>query len=70
MTRFERVRVSGELGQLQLQAQCLSFGLDKLTFMSKVPRTIPAHVIRELLLKATVKPLRELFSTNGHLFSA
>lgn len=53
-----------------LQAQSLSFALDKLTVMSKVARTTSAHAIKELWLKAAVKRLGQRIYTKGRLFSA
>lgn len=53
-----------------LQAQSLSFALDKLAVMSKVAHTTNAHAIKELWLKASVKPLRERIYTKSRLFSA
>jgi hypothetical protein len=38
--------------------------------MSKVANTIPAHAIKELLLKAAVKTLGQRVYTKGRFFSA
>lgn len=53
-----------------MQAQSLSFALDKLAFMSKVAHTTSAHAIKELWLKAAVKRLGQRIYTKGRLFSA
>lgn len=52
-----------------LQAQSLSFALDKLAVMSKVTHTTYAHAIKELRLKASVKPSGQRVYTKGRLFS-
>jgi hypothetical protein len=53
-----------------LQAQCLSFRIDKLTFMSKARYTIPEQARRALWLGAAVKATGNLISKRGNLRSA
>lgn len=53
-----------------LQAQCLSFALDKLTVMSKVAHTISAQAHKGQWLLAAAKALGDFPSTKGHFFSA
>jgi len=53
-----------------LLAQCLSFALVKLTFMSKAPYEIPDQARTALWLGAAVKATGYLISKRGNLRSA